>query len=178
MEINIQEAFGYALAGAKSRLSELLKQRDEIDAEISRLALLVEQLSANVDLPQGPIPSELDLGLSDAIRLTFRTSPPTLGLTPTEVRDKLRDQGFNLDKYASELPPIHNTITRLEKAGEIEPVERADGVKAHRWVSLLSRVLREGEFVGRARTVDSASRIKPRQGRTGRDYNFKNRRAE
>jgi hypothetical protein len=136
------------LETAKAEMGELLRQRKEIDARIGKLAPLIEYLSALCDQvlppPDLPMPSELDLGLSDAIRLAFKSVAPE-PLTPTEVRDKLRASGFNLEKYANELPPIHNTIQRLLKNGEIEEdASKRDG-KAYKWVSSLKRALLEIE---------------------------------
>jgi hypothetical protein len=135
------------LETATAEMSDLLLQRQEIEARIGKLAPLIEYLSSLCDQlppPALPMPSELDLGLSDAIRLAFRSASPQ-SLTPTEVRNKLRESGFNLDKYANELPPIHNTILRLLKNGEIEEsVPKRDG-KAYKWVSSLKRALLEIE---------------------------------
>lgn len=125
-------------------MAELLRQRAEIDKKISKLAPALDYLSKLcTDLPPEPqMPSSLDLGLTDAIRLAFKDAIPS-SLTPTEVRDKLRGQGFNLDRYANELPPIHNTILRLYKNGELEEdVPRREG-RAFKWVNSLRRALNE-----------------------------------
>src|SRR5229473_2783332 len=130
-------------------MGSLLQQRRVIEERISRLAPVIEYLAPLCDElpslpPDLPMPSQLDTGLSDAIRLAFKSVLPD-SLTPTEVRDKLRESGFNLDKYANELPPIHNTIMRLLKQGEIEEsVPRREG-KTYRWVSSLKRALLEIE---------------------------------
>jgi len=153
------ETYKQTLETAKAEMGELLRQRKEIESRIGKLAPVVEYLSLLCDqLPPSdlPMPSELDLGLSDAIRLAFKSVLPE-SLTPTEVRDKLRESGFNLDKYANELPPIHNTIIRLLKNGEIEEsVPKRDG-KAYKWVSSLKRALLEIEpkFYGGGRMTGS-----------------------
>jgi hypothetical protein len=153
------ETYKQTLETATAEMSDLLRQRQEIEARIGKLAPLIEYLSSLCDQlppPALPMPSELDLGLSDAIRLAFRSASPQ-SLAPTEVRDKLRESGFNLDKYANELPPIHNTIIRLLKNGEIEEsVPKRDG-KAYKWVSSLKRALLEIEpkFYGGGRMTGS-----------------------
>jgi hypothetical protein len=141
------------LEDAKAEMGELLQQRRVIEQRIAVLAPVIEYLSPLCDqLPHVPsdlpMPSQLDMGLSDAIRLAFKSVLPA-SLTPMEVRDKLKESGFNLDKYASELPPIHNTIMRLLKQGEIEEdVPRREG-KAYKWVSSLKRALLDMEPLGR-----------------------------
>jgi hypothetical protein len=139
------------LEDAKAEMGELLQQRRVIEQRIAVLAPVIEYLSPLCDqLPSVPpdLPSQADMGLSDAIRLAFKSVLPA-SLTPMEVRDKLKESGFNLDKYASELPPIHNTIMRLLKQGEIEEdVPRREG-KAYKWVSSLKRALLEMEPLGK-----------------------------
>lgn len=140
--------FRQSFEAAKDEVAKLLRERKAIDERLAVLTPLVEYLSGVLrDNPpvEAPVPSALDLGLTDAIKQEFKSAAPMNGLTPTETRDRLREHGFNLDKYVNELPPIHNTIARLEKAGELEPIVRPDGTKAHRWVSSLKRAVAEVE---------------------------------
>ncbi|HEY0701160.1 MAG TPA: hypothetical protein VGD60_00185 [Candidatus Acidoferrales bacterium] len=139
------DTYKQALETAQHEMAELLERRKAIDKRLIALAPLVDQLS-RICNPMPPpdlnMPGSLDIGLTDAIQLAFK-SGGAFGLTALEVRDHLKAQGFNLDKYASELPPIHNTIARLEKAGKLETFQRPGGVKAHKWVSSLLRAVRE-----------------------------------
>jgi len=141
------EDYKKTLEAAKAEMNELLRQRNEIDSRIGKLAPVVEYLSALCDELPGPPPEppiHIDVGLTDAIRQVFNAARPA-SLTPTEVRDKLRESGFNLDRYANELPPIHNTINRLLKNGEIEEdVPRREG-KCYKRVSTFKRALLEIE---------------------------------
>ena len=68
-----------------------------------------------------------DLGLTDAIRWVFK-QPMLLPLTPTGVRDRLAEMGFDLSKYTHMMPPIHNTLKRMKEAGEIREVEGLGGL--------------------------------------------------
>jgi hypothetical protein len=137
------------LEDAKAEIGLLLQERRVIEERISKLAPVIEYLSPLCDElpsvpPDLPMPSHLDVGLTDAIRHVFNAARPA-SLTPTEVRDKLRESGFNLDRYANELPPIHNTINRLLKSGEIEEdVPRREG-KTYKRVSAFKRALLEIE---------------------------------
>jgi hypothetical protein len=154
------------LEDAKAEMHLLLQERRITEERIAKLAPVIEYLSALCDElpsppPDLPISNAPDAtGLSDAIRFAFRAAVPG-SLTPTEVRDKLREGKFNLDKYKNELPPIHNTLLRLKENGEIEEIERANGDRAYKWVSNLKRALLEmeqpppGVSVGRAMTPDA-----------------------
>src|SRR4029077_6014915 len=67
-----------------------------------------------------------EMGLTEAIRWVFR-QPLLMPLTPTQVRDKLAEMGYELDKYKHVMPPIHNTLKRMKEAGEIREVEGIGG---------------------------------------------------
>jgi len=67
------------------------------------------------------------MGLTEAIRWVFR-QPLLLPLTPTQVRDHLAEMGYDLEKYAFVMPPIHNTLKRMKEAGEIKEVDNVGGL--------------------------------------------------
>ena len=126
---------------AKDKFLELLRLETDAKEQISHWAPIVEQLAkvagetldpeiANrireLKLEQeGAIGQEM--GLSEAIRWVFR-QPHILPLTPTQVRDELAKMGYDLEKYAFVMPPIHNTLKRMKEAGEIREVEGIGGL--------------------------------------------------
>ena len=67
------------------------------------------------------------MGLTEAIRWVFR-QPLLLPLTPTGVRDRLAEMGYELEKYKHVMPPIHNTLKRMKEAGEIKEVDGLGGI--------------------------------------------------
>jgi hypothetical protein len=68
-----------------------------------------------------------EMGLTEAIRWVFR-QPLLLPLTPTQVRDRLAEMGYDLGKYAFVMPPIHNTLKRMKESGEIKEVDNVGGL--------------------------------------------------
>jgi hypothetical protein len=126
---------------ARDRLLELLRQEKDVKDQISHWAPIVEQLAkltgATVDpeivnrinelnkVNQAGIGEEM--GLTEAIRWVFR-QPLMLPLTPTQVRDHLAEMGYDLEKYAYVMPPIHNTLKRMKEAGEIKEVDNVGGL--------------------------------------------------
>jgi len=126
---------------ARDRLLELLHQEKEAKDQISHWAPIVEQLAklcgATVDPEIVNRINELnkvnqtsvgeEMGLTEAIRWVFR-QPLMLPLTPTQVRDHLAEMGYDLEKYAFVMPPIHNTLKRMKEAGEIKEVEGVGGI--------------------------------------------------
>ena len=128
---------------ARDRLKELLRQETEIKDQISHWAPIVEQLARltgeTVDPEIASRINELkqdqdsvagagqEMGLTEAIRWVFR-QPLFLPLTPTQVRDRMAEMGYDLDKYKHVMPPIHNTLKRMKEAGEVREVEGIGGI--------------------------------------------------
>src|SRR5689334_23431020 len=128
---------------ARDRLRELLRQETEIKEQISHWGPIVEQLARltgeTVDPDIASRINELkqseasaqgagqEMGLTEAIRWVFR-QPLMLPLTPTQVRDRMAEMGYDLSKYKFVMPPIHNTLKRMKEAGEIREVEGLGGI--------------------------------------------------
>ncbi len=135
---------------ARERLKELLWQETEIKDQISHWAPIVEQLARltgeSIDPDITSRINELkqseasaseagsEMGLTEAIRWVFR-QPLLLPLTPTQVRDRMAEMGYDLDKYKHVMPPIHNTLKRMKDAGEIREVEAVGGFGGKAFVS-------------------------------------------
>jgi len=131
---------------AREKLAALVKQEEELRQQISDWIPVVEQLARiygeNADSElisrasqavsgtqaggAGSIPAD-EMGLTEAIRWVFR-QPLLFPLTPTQVRDRLAEMGYDLSKYAHVMPPIHNTLKRMKEAGEIREVAGVGGI--------------------------------------------------
>jgi hypothetical protein len=106
---------------------ELLRQEAEIKEQISHWGPVVERLArlsggiVDADIASrinelkqaeaGGAGAGQEMGLTEAIRWVFR-QPLLLPLTPTQVRDRMAEMGYDLDKYKYVMPPIHNTLKR------------------------------------------------------------------
>jgi hypothetical protein len=128
---------------AREKLKWLLQQEIEVKDQISHWGPIVEQLAqlsgetidpdiANRinELKQGNASAQearAEMGLTEAIRWVFR-QPLLLPLTPTQVRDRMAEMGYDLSKYKFVMPPIHNTLKRMKEAGEIREVEGLGGI--------------------------------------------------
>jgi hypothetical protein len=138
---------------ARERLRELLRLEIETKEQISHWAPIVERLAKltgqTLDLEMASKINELkqaesggaeaagvgqEMGLTEAIRWVFR-QPLILPLTPTQVRDRMAEMGYDLGKYKHEMPPIHNTLKRMKEAGEIKEVEAVGGFGGKAFVS-------------------------------------------
>jgi hypothetical protein len=126
---------------ARDRLRDLVRQEAEIKDRITHWGPIVEQLARltgeTIDSDITSRINELkqdeasgagqEMGLTEAIRWVFR-QPLLLPLTPTQVRDRMAEMGYDLDKYKHVMPPIHNTLKRMKEAGEIREVEGIGGI--------------------------------------------------
>src|SRR6185437_5978361 len=135
------ETASVLLKYARERLLELLQQESEVKRQISHWVPIVEQLAKVAGEEVEPeIANKIkqlkqeseggagtEMGLTEAIRWVFR-QPLILPLTPTQVRDRLAEMGYDLEKYAHVMPPIHNTLKRMRDAGEIKEVEGIGGL--------------------------------------------------
>jgi len=131
---------------ARDRLLELLRQEAEVQEQISHWGPIVEQLARltceTVDpeiasrinelkrdaaAESGPSGAGQEMGLTEAIRWVFR-QPLLVPLTPTQVRDRMAEMGYDLSKYKHVMPPIHNTLKRMKEAGEVKEVDGIGGI--------------------------------------------------
>ena len=126
---------------AREKLKELLRQEIGVKEQITHWAPVVEQLARltgeTLDHNIASRINELkqdeesaighEMGLTEAIRWVFR-QPLLLPLTPTQVRDRMAEMGYDLGKYKHVMPPIHNTLKRMKEAGEINEVEGIGGM--------------------------------------------------
>jgi hypothetical protein len=135
---------------ARERLRELVRQEIEIKEQITHWGPVVEQLARltgeTVDHDIASRINELkqdevsateagaEMGLTEAIRWVFR-QPLLLPLTPTQVRDRMAEIGYDLSKYKHVMPPIHNTLKRMKEAGEIKEVDAVGGFGGKAFVS-------------------------------------------
>lgn len=135
------ETASVLLKYARERLLELLQQESSVKGQISHWGSIVEQLAKlsgeelepeivsriNQLNQENEAGAGTEMGLTEAIRWVFR-QPLLLPLTPTQVRDRLAEMGYDLEKYAHVMPPIHNTLKRMRDAGEIKEMEGIGGL--------------------------------------------------
>lgn len=106
---------------ARDKLSELVRQREELEIEISKqqrrvaaLALLSEEGSESEEH------LELNLGgLTEAVRSAIRAAG-SKGLTPVEIRKSLIQLYFPVADYKNFRGSLHAVLKRLVDAGEVK----------------------------------------------------------
>jgi hypothetical protein len=111
-----------ALETAIQRRDELTSERAEIEAELTQQNKAISALSNIL----GEI-SEPDIGFTDAILMAIRNAPTPL--TPTEIRDELLDNGYNIDKFSNAMASLHQVLIRLKERKLIGLVASKDKKK-------------------------------------------------
>lgn len=119
-----------ALEAAQIELERLVQERIELDHRIVRLKQTITGLSGlcegNNDIasvPSGVVPMVRCLKLTSGIRqaLAEAVSP----MRPPELRETLMELGLNMTQYSNKLAVIHNTLSRLERQGEVSEIAGA-----------------------------------------------------
>jgi hypothetical protein len=129
-----------ALTAVSDEIQKLLKQRSEIDFRLAQLKKIADAYAALTTPPPSegdgyaaavaglegmPIEDMNVAGITDAIRQVLRASK--VPLRPTDIKTALVSGGFDISDYANPGTVIHNTLTRLEKQGEITAIQSSFG---------------------------------------------------
>jgi len=110
--------------GAAQKLAELAeKEIIELRQAVSVLQRLCEE-SEYVE--------EDALGLTDAIRMTFKTAAGGASLTAQDVKELMESSGY-AGRWGNLLASIHTVIKRLHAKGEIEAGGNINGRDTFRW---------------------------------------------
>jgi hypothetical protein len=158
----VRDNFQTALEQARKELAAALEERSAMERRIINLkqtigglASLCEPEDEDVVQVGGGLSPSYKTSLTDAIRkvLSEATSP----ISPPEVRDALLVEQVDLSKYKQQMVPIHNTLKRLERQGEIVAARDDKGeIWGYRWVSPLARAVAE---VGGSGNLGSISNL-------------------
>ena len=128
------------LMDAFNRLGNLARQRDELEAEISKLRQFIRAtMNMLPDDQRQQFDSYIDQlnaqesapgSLTDAVRTILQSDH--IWMTSAMVRDRLLARGFDFSRYTSNpLASVSTTLKRLDKK-EVESTS-IEGVRAYRW---------------------------------------------
>jgi hypothetical protein len=126
----IKQPFARTLKRTRQELDRLRSQRARIDEEVAKL----EQIEAALQAVAEPeAASVVDLSsLTSVIRRVVKSA--SVPITPPEVRDKMREIGFDEGPYSQFLASIHVVLKRLWRNGEIFEFTFKDK-KTYWWVT-------------------------------------------
>lgn len=123
----MDEVYIKALQTARKELDGLMEERNLLDLRIAKLANSIQGLAgleADTTISSDIKGKVLELEISEATGFTSAIrqiiTASVFGVTATEIRDALVEEGFDPEKYSSMLTVIHNTLQRLERQDEIQ----------------------------------------------------------
>lgn len=132
-----------ALEKAKKDLTERThalavaqEQADEAERDIVELRQTIAALARLCSEPE--FVEEDALGLTDAIRMAFKTEEkavslePSVGMSAHDIRTKMESMGYK-GRWGNLLASIHTVIKRLVEKGELEAAGHIDGRETFRW---------------------------------------------
>jgi hypothetical protein len=117
-KIRTDAVYWKAFLQAYQELESLKKQEKEIAV---RKAQLHESIKALARLVSDTPVDINSLTLADAIRLVVRSSQRPLGVP--DVRTKLVDLGYDIDKYENVLASIHTAMERMVDTHELVHIQ-------------------------------------------------------
>jgi hypothetical protein len=117
---------------------ELLDRRSALEAQLADATTQIDHLTEILShlAPLAGIAYGEDLaalGITNAIRWILEHSEARM--SPTEVRDKLEEKGFDLSSLTAPMASIYKTLSRLAEANEpdITREKEADGKVFYSW---------------------------------------------
>jgi hypothetical protein len=142
------ETYKQALAQAKNDLAEQItilgavqESAEKAEKSIVELRQTIAALQRLCGEPE--FIEEDALGLTDGIRMAFKTEKPiglgTLGaytylaMSAQDVRTKMEGMGY-AGRWGNLLASIHTVIKRLHEKGELEAAGNLNGRETYRWV--------------------------------------------
>jgi hypothetical protein len=116
------------LEAVEEETAKLLSDRSRIDLRLMQLKTTAESLRALLGIEGLDV--KIDsiigaLGITDAIREVLASSK--IPMSPSVIKSELVNRGVELAEYANPAAVIHNTLTRLEKQGEVVRVQNPAG---------------------------------------------------
>jgi hypothetical protein len=116
--------FGATLKRTRKELDRLRRNRDVLDAQITKL----EQIEAALKGVAEPRRIATNLAsITEVVRTAIQGARHPL--TPTELRDEVLAMGFDIRKYSQFLASLHVILKRLVKNGEVREFTFADTKK-------------------------------------------------
>lgn len=127
------------VAGLRSELRTLIKQRRYIENRMSNVHLALRSLAREIEdknereevLREIEAARRKPAGMTQAVSENLRQTSHSL--SANEVREWLQREGFDLSDYSQPLATISVTLRRLEKKGLVKAM-REDRKVTYKWI--------------------------------------------
>jgi len=133
MALNYRELFDTVvkeIAEKRRQLGDCLLRAEQLEDEITGLQQTAAGLAKTL---REEYVAEDALGLTEAVRRVFRQNE-NRGFTALEVRDELKNMGYNLADYGNHMASIHSVINRIDSRDISRAGNRGDGKPVFKWI--------------------------------------------
>ena len=131
------ETYKTALAQAKkdlaSKMAEVGAAEQTVERGTQQIVELRQTIAVLSKLCGDPEFIEEDaLGLTDVVRMAYRTATDTDGLNVQEVKERIESMGYG-GRWANLLALVHTVTNRLFQKGELDAAGNVNGRDRFRW---------------------------------------------
>ncbi len=124
-----------------ARLTAALKALDDQEAAVSATIEALEARREQIRTARQALlplasdePVEFDGKLTDAVRAVLRNHDGSL--VPIQVRDKVKELGYDMTPHSNQMAAIHGVLKRLKEAKEVDTKEwkKEPGIIRYFWI--------------------------------------------
>ena len=132
------ESLKSELLERQRELGGYIQKQEELETRVASLREIIAAMSRM--LGQEYVPEDA-MGLTDAIRHAFKTAGST-PLAAVDVRERLKQLGFDITAYGNVLNSIHTVIGRLATRGEIKDagVKGPTNQRGYSWAAPIGKI--------------------------------------
>jgi hypothetical protein len=118
----------------------LVARRDEIEMELNETKTKIRHLDATMEhlLPLADlgmfVPEITQLGITDAVRRIMQMNKD-VRLSATDVRTKLKEQGYDTSGLTAPMASIYKILSRLSENPEEMRREKEEGRVYYTWIA-------------------------------------------
>ncbi len=132
------DTYKESLKQAKLDLARAITVLGEAEATAERATKQIAELRQTVTIlgrlcGESEYVEEDALGLTDVIRLAYRSAAGSPGLTLQDVKDRIDSMGY-AGRWGNLLASVHTVTKRLVAKKDVEPAGNVNGKDTYRWV--------------------------------------------
>jgi hypothetical protein len=152
------ETYKEALKQAKLDLTKAIAELGNAEAIVERKTKEIAELRQTVTVlsrlcGEPEFFEEDALGLTDVIRLAYKSADGGAGLTLQDVKDRIDSMGYE-GRWGNLLASVHTVTKRLVIKGDVEPAGNVNGKDTYRWAGRSADPAPDPEKVKRKMAVE------------------------
>lgn len=131
------DTYKESLKQAKLDLTKAIAELGNAEAIVERKTKDIAELRQTVTVlgrlcGEAEFVEEDALGLTDVIRLAYKSAAGGAGMTLQDVKDRIDSMGY-AGRWGNLLASVHTVTKRLIAKGDVEPAGNVNGKETYRW---------------------------------------------